>query len=140
MTAQDALDTAIIDRITDAFNRRDLDGMAAEFTEDVVFHSIPGVQGPPPILEGREVVMEQIKAMMQLDEPFFEHHNAEALAGYVVGLSTVTFKVGDEKRSVQIIDVCRLRDGKLAERWTMADRPDEITRTFADLAGQAGNA
>lgn len=136
MTAQ-ALDTQIIERIHAAFNRRDLDAIAAELTPDVVFHQIPGAKGAPPTMRGRDEAMQSFEAMMQLGRQRIEHHNAEELAGYVVGIGTATFTVAGEDRSFQIIDVCRLRDGKLAERWGMLDRPDELERIVADLAGEA---
>lgn len=140
MTTRTGLDTAIVSRIHDAFNRRDLDAIAAELTEDVVFHSVPGVEGMPPVLEGREAVMEQFKAMMQLGGQSIEHHNAEELAGYVVALGTATFTVAGQEHHLQIIDVCRLRDGKLAERWAMLDRPDELQRVLAELAAAANTS
>ncbi|WP_034272640.1 nuclear transport factor 2 family protein [Haloechinothrix halophila] len=133
MTTQTPPDTGIIGRIHDAFNRRDLDAIAAELTDDVVFHSIPGVTGMPPVLEGRDAVLQQFAAMMQLGGQTIEHHNAEVLAGYVVGLGTATFDLNNHQRSVQIIDVCVLRDGKLAERWAMLDRPAELQRVFEEL-------
>lgn len=139
MTTQTGLDTEIVSRIHDAFNRRDLDAIAAELTEDVVFHAVPGVEGMPPVLEGREAVMEQFKAMMQLGGQSIEHHNAEELAGYVVAIGTATFTVAGEHH-VQIIDVCRLRDGKLAERWAMLDRPDELQQVLAELATSASTS
>lgn len=137
MTKQTALDTAIISRIHDAFNRRDVNAIAAELTDDVVFHAIPGVEGMPPVLEGRGVVVQQFEAMMQLGGQTIEHHNAAALAGYVVGLGTATFDVAGEQRRMQIVDVCRLRDGKLAERWALLDCPDELQRVLAELAAGA---
>lgn len=135
----DTLDTGIIGRIHAAFNRRDLDGIAAELTEDVVFHRIPGVEGAPPTLQGRDAVVEQFRSMMQLGEQTVEHHNAEALAGFVVGVGTATLQLPGGGRSVRIIDVCRLRDGKLAERWAMFDRPDELERIVNELGAQAVN-
>lgn len=137
MTTETTLDTGIIERIEEAFNRRDLDAIAAELTEDVVFHPTHGPDGDvEPALEGREAVMEQIAAMMQVAQQTFEHHNTEVLGGYVVGIATVTFPLASGNRHVQIIDVCRLRDGKLAERWTMVDRPDEFQRIATELGAE----
>ena len=134
------LDTDIIARIHDAFNRRDRDAIAAELTEDVVFHQIPGIEGAPPTVHGRDQVMEGFDMMMQLGGQRIEHHNAEALAGYVVGIGTATFTVDGEERSVQIIDVCGMREGKLAERWAMLDDPEEAQRIFAALVAQTADA
>lgn len=138
MTAETTTDIAIISRIHDAFNRRDLDAIAAELTDDVVFHC-PDVEGLPPVFEGREAVRGLYETMMRLG-PTIEHHNAEALAGYVVGIGTATFDVDGEKRSLRLVDVCQLRDGKLAERWPLVDRPDEFERILADFAARSANA
>lgn len=130
------LDTGIVGRIHDAFNRRDLDAIREELTEDVVFHRIPGAAGAPPTMRGRDEVMRGFEMMSQLGDQRIEHHNAEALAGLVVAIGTARFTVGDEDRSFQIIDVCRLRDGRLAERWAMLDQPSEAERLIADLAAR----
>ena len=134
------LDTDIVRRIHDAFNRRDLDAIAAELTEDVVFHQIPGVEGAPPAMQGRDQILQGFEAQMQLGEQHIEHHNAEALAGYVVAVGTATFTVAGDERSIRIIDVCRLRDGKLAERCAMLDDPGEAERIVADLVAQTADA
>lgn len=135
MSADEAADTGIIDRIHAAFNRRDLDAIADELTEDVVFHQVSGVEGTPPTMHGRGQVMRSFEMMMKLGDLRIEHHNAEVLAGHVVGVGTVTVTLADgDERSFRIIDVCRLRDGRLAERWAMFDRPQEAERVLAEAS------
>lgn len=136
----ETLDTGIIARIHEAFNRRDLDAIAAELTDDVVFHQIPGIRGAPPTTQGRDAVLQGFEMMMRLGEQRIEDHNAESLAGFVVGVSTTTLTVGGTEQQMQLIDVCRLRDGKLAERWAMVDRPSEASAILANFAGQAAEA
>lgn len=139
MTAE-AADTQIVARIHEAFNRRDLDAIAAELTEDVVFHQIPGVEGAPPTIRGREAVKQGFEMQMRLGDQRIEHHNAEVLAGFVVGVGTATSVSDGAERSFQIIDVCRLRDGKLAERWAMFDRPDRAQEILTEVVGEAADA
>lgn len=60
-----------------------------------------------------------------------EPANAEELAGYVVAVATVFMGAESSERSFQNIEVFRLRDGKLAERWAMFDHPD-IAQSIID--------
>lgn len=130
------LDSGIIARIHDAFNRRDPDAIAAELTEDVVFHAIPGLEEAAPTLHGRDAVVEAFEAQMQLADQRIDHHNAEVLDGYVVAAGTAKFPAASEDRQVLIIDLARLRDGKLAERWAMLDDPETVQHVITEVTGQ----
>lgn len=129
------LDTGVVGRIHDAFNRRDLDAIAAELTDDVVFHAVPGLEDMAPTLRGRDQVLEGFSQQLQLAEAAggrIEHHNAQVLGGYLVAVGTAMFGRGDER--FLIIDVCRVREGKLAERWAMHDDPQKARQVIAASA------
>lgn len=131
-----ALDTGIVARIQIALNREDLDAVASELADDVVFHPPAGMDDSLPTLRGREAVIAHYESQLQAQsngglEQRIEPLNAEELAGHVVAVATVFMGAQGSERSFQTIEVCRLRDGKLAERWAMFDHPD-IPRSIID--------
>lgn len=123
------LDTKIVARIQRALNQQDLDAVASELAEDVVFHPPAGMKSPLPTVRGREAVIAQYAAQFEAQQGAgllqrIEPVNAEALAGNVVAVARVFMKLEDAERSFQTVEVCRLEDGKVAERWVMFDRPN----------------
>lgn len=138
MTTETTIDTGIVGRIHDAVNRGDLNGISAELTEDVVFHEVAGEKGLAPKLSGRDAVMEFFETQLQLREETgtrmqIRHQNARELGGYLVALGTASFELDGETREFQIIDVCRVRDGKLAERWAMHDDDEKVGRFLDEM-------
>lgn len=132
------LDTGIVARIQRALNRQALDAVATELADEVVFHAPTGLRGPRPTVRGRAAVIAHYEAQFEAQQSAglaqrIEPMNAEELAGYVVAVATVFMEVGGSERSFQTVEVCRLQDGKLAERWAMFDRPDIPQAIIAEM-------
>lgn len=132
------LDTGIVARIQRALNRQDLDAVASELADDVVFHPPAGMGDSLPTLQGREAVIAHYESQFEAQssrgfDQRIEPLNAEELAGFVVAVATVFMGDGGSGRSFHNIEVCRLRHGKLAERWAMFDHPDAPRSIIAAL-------
>lgn len=132
------LDTDIVARIQRALNRQDLDAVASELSDEVVFHPPTGMRGSLPTVRGREAVISHYEAQFEAQQRAglvqrIEPTNAEELAGHVVAVATVFMELEGSERSFQTIEVCRVQDGKLAERWAMFDRPDVPAAIIAEM-------
>lgn len=144
MTTGTTPDTGIVGRVHDAFNRGDLDAVAAELAEDVVLHR-PGENGLPGPLEGRDQVVGQFQAQLRLHARAgstirLETRNAHQLAGLVVAVSRAVVTIDGKDHIFELIDVCRLRDGKLAEIWSMTDDEAAVRRILDALRARLPDA
>lgn len=139
------LDTGIVSRIQMAINRQDLDAIAAELADDVRFHPPAGMSESLPNVRGREAVIAHYEAQFDAQtsvglEQQIEPLNAEELGGYVVAVATVRMTMDGSERSFESIEVCRLQDGKLAERWAMFDRPEVPRSIITEMRAAAASA
>lgn len=125
--AQDDDPGAIVDRFIAAFNDKDLATVESLFTEDAVYHNLPG----EPVT-GKEAVMQVIRGYVTPSETIDWKVTHQAVSGNVVLNERVDrFVLGGKEIVLPVMGTFEIRDGRIAA-W----------RDYFDMATwqrQAGN-
>jgi ketosteroid isomerase-like protein len=104
----------------EAFVAGDIDGLAASITDDVVWHA-PGTNRFSGMFEGKAAVLARFARMREAGiETSFEIHDVIANDEHVVALVHLHVSNADgASYDQQQVQVMHVRDGSLAELWTM---------------------
>ncbi|MGE3857498.1 MAG: limonene-1,2-epoxide hydrolase family protein [Dehalococcoidia bacterium] len=109
----------IIRDFLDAWSRLDADELCAYFTDDVVYHNMPG----PPV-EGREAVERRIRAFLSgWTETTWEVLTLLADGDVVIAERVDRTVAGTKRVDLPCVGIFLLRDGKIA-----------VWRDYFDLA------
>ena len=116
MAIQQAAGVAVVERLHDAYNRRDRAALLACLANDVVWH----VEGDNPsagVYDGRERVWDAVFEPLWAsparirDDELLEHGE------HVIALQRALHNFGDGERSWQAVEVLRIAANHVAERW-----------------------
>jgi limonene-1,2-epoxide hydrolase len=100
---------AIIRDFCDAWGRGDIEAITAAFADDAVYHNIP--MAP---IEGAEAIGAVIAGFLgSADMEFITHHQVTS-GDVVMNERTDTFTTNGETKSIRVMGVFELRDGKIA--------------------------
>ena len=117
-------------RLTDAFRDGDAGVLRDALAEDVRWHEA----GNPDMLEGRDAVMERMSGAAdvqgKLDVRTVLADDEHVVAWLDVALS----KPDGSSVAYPVVEVARMRDGQVVERWAYMDAcPDDVTQFFASF-------
>lgn len=127
-------DVEIIRRGHAAFNERDLDTLKECFTDDIRWHN-DGRSALAGTIQGRDSLMRDFFEA-QKDAPFqLETHDVLANGEHLVSIGTLHIDLGGETRSFRFSEVCHTRDGKISERWGLAEDQQGLDELFAQMMG-----
>ena len=109
---------AVVDRFNEAFNRHDVDGVMSAMTDDCVFESTSPPEGERYV--GQDAVRAAWEAFFgSTPTAHFEAEDVIATDDRCVVLWRFTWENDDGSvpRVVRGVDVIRVRDGKVAEKF-----------------------
>ncbi|MFP3906908.1 MAG: nuclear transport factor 2 family protein [Acidimicrobiales bacterium] len=107
----------------EAFNRRDRDAMLDAFAPDIVWR-VPGDNPLAGAYEGRDAVWNDVFAPLWDAPPRIQIHDVLGQEEYAVALTEVV--TGENSPSFRLLEVARIADGMIAERWAYIDRQNEV--------------
>lgn len=109
---------ALIRRFNEVWEAHDLDGIAAMFTDDVVFEASFGTKPYGERAVGRDAAKKLAAAIFEQvpDLHFAEIRHVVTPAFAVVESETNGTPVGGKPYEIHIVDVLTLRDGKIAAK------------------------
>jgi ketosteroid isomerase-like protein len=120
-------DEEVVRRFADAMVARDVGGVAACFTDDVVFH-VPGRNALSGDYHGRQEVL--IRLFQAWEESFggleIRVHDILANDDHVVLLSDRRARRDDRTLEMRAASVYHVRDGRISEAWLMEWDPYAI--------------
>ena len=115
----------------EAYGRGDIDAVAADWTDDVLWH----VTGTTPIAHdrrGRDEIMEFLGELITMTNGTFklepQRYFADDEYGVVICNSSAT--IADHQIAGMTVHVHRIVDGKVAESWFLDERPLEEDAAF----------
>ena len=125
-----------------AFNDRDEDAFWSLLAEDVVWHT-PGGHPMAGTLRGRDAVWERYVGRFWQSPAHIEDHGELSHADHsiVAVLHEVVNDFGAGQVRFAGIEVARVRDGQVAERWEFEEdqaKVDSIITAAMDAAGRSG--
>lgn len=131
---------AVARSVHEAFNQRDRDGFLAGLDEQVVWH----VTGEHPLAgtyTGRERLWEDLMEPMWPSPARIEDREVLVNGDHVVASGSAVHDFGDGERRFDTVEVLRVEDGRVLERWEFTSRQAELdqllTRGCAAALGQA---
>jgi uncharacterized protein len=127
-------DADIIWRGHRAFNDNDLDTIRELVTDDVRWHT-PGRSQLAGTIEGRDALVRDFFEPLQEAPLRVETHDALANDEHVASIATLHVELGGETRSFRFTEVCHTRDGKISERWLLAEDQYGLDETLGQLMG-----
>ena len=106
--------------LIDAFGTDDVAGEERAFAEDIVWHA-PGTNRFSGRFEGRDAVMRRLDAMQEAGiVSRYDVHAVVANDEHAIALVHQHLEVADGRRyDQQQVQVAHVRDGAIAEFWTM---------------------
>jgi ketosteroid isomerase-like protein len=109
-----------------AFNRGDMEGLFAVFSDDILWHELTGKWALAGDHVGKHAVAEFFGEMQAhgMTAIHLEPHDILASDDHVVGLVTVHIERGEHKIDQNEVHVWHLKDGKATEGWLTAQDPD----------------
>jgi ketosteroid isomerase-like protein len=127
-------DADIVWRGHQAANDNDVDTIRELVTDDVRWHT-PGRSPLAGTIEGQDALIRDFFEPLR-DAPLrIETHDAVANDEHVVSIATLHVEFGGETRSFRFTEVCHTRDGKISERWVLAEDQYGVDETLGQLAG-----
>lgn len=102
--------------------RRDMDGLAELFADDIVWH-VPGRSAIAGHYRGKDAVMEYVRRRQELAAGTFEIEVHDVLANDDWGLVIATGRArrGGEPHKWRAHGLYRFRAGKIAARWVLPE-------------------
>lgn len=138
-TSAEDTHTAVVRTLHRAFNDRDRDALLGCLADDVTWH----VEGNHPMAgtyEGAEALWEGHFGPLWASPQRFEDHEVNDHGDHVVALAEVFHNFGEGERGYETVEVFRVDDGRVAERWAFTSGQQEldafITRGCAAAAEQ----
>lgn len=126
MTAQDSdSDPQVVRALHQAYNDRDRDAFLRLLADDVVWN----VEGASPLAgayQGRDTAWERYFEPLWPAPARFVDHDVVAHGDHVVAFGAQVHNFGEGERSYPSVEVVRLRNGKVAERWGFTTGQDEL--------------
>ena len=118
-----------------AFNERDAETFRALLAEDVIWH-IPGNHPMAGTYEGLEGMWEGFAARMWGSPARIEDHGAlhHPDHEHVAVLFDVIHDFGKGEQRFKGLEVARVRDGQVAERWAFDEREEDLDRLITQAA------
>ena len=125
MAIQQAAGVELVVRLHDAYNRRDREELLACLADDVVWH----VEGDNPsagVYEGRQRVWDAVFDPLWMsparvhDDQLLEHGE------HVIALQRAIHNFGDGERTWLAVEVLRIANGRVAERWEFTSDRAEL--------------
>lgn len=116
MAIQQAAGIAVVERLHDAYNRRDREALLACLADDVVWH----VEGDNPsagVYEGRQRVWEAVFDPLWASPARIQDDNVLEHGEHVIALQRALHNFGDGERTWRAVEVLRIAGDHVAERW-----------------------
>jgi ketosteroid isomerase-like protein len=116
----------------DAFDKGDMDTVRELFADDIVFH-VPGSSQVSGEYRGQNDVFGFFGKLMELSGGTFkiERHAVLADDEHATVLSTTTAQREGKTLKSKTADVFHVKDGKVAECWTLSADQDQLDAFFA---------
>lgn len=129
--------TNVLTRLHNAFNERDAEAFRALLADGVVWH-VPGNHPVAGTYHGREEVWERYIAPFWSTPAQITDHAALSHPDYqlVAVLYEVVHDLGDGEVRLPGIEVARLADGQVTERWEFEEDQAEVDRLITRAAEQ----
>lgn len=116
MAIQQAHGVDLVERMHDAWNRRDREALLSCIADGVVWH----VEGDNPsagTCEGRERVWEQVFEPLWPSPARVRDDGLHQHGDHVVSFQHAVHNFGDGERSFAAVELLRVADGLVVERW-----------------------
>ena len=116
MAIQQANGVDVVERMHDAYNRRDRDALLSCIADDVVWH----VEGDNPAAgtyDGREQVWNAVFEPLWLSPARVSDDDVRQHGEHVVALQHAVHNFGDGERSFAAVEILHVVDGRVTERW-----------------------
>ena len=113
--------------LRDAMDRMESEGVHAIahlLAEDVVWHQV----GETEPMRGRDSVVERMSMMSERISSEFSVYGVLADDTTGVCYGRASMQMGDRSTAYDAVEIYRLRDGKVAERWAMVGDMEEMQR------------
>ena len=111
----------------EGFNRGDMSAWFELVADDVVWHEIGG-----RTLQGKAALEDSMSGVKDV-ELNANLHDVVANDGHVVALVEAHVKVADEEITYRTAALYHMSEGKITERWSMAEDTQAITDFFSKL-------
>lgn len=117
----------------EAFNDRDRDRLLDVIADDVTWHT-PGNSPLAGTFNGRDELWKGFFAQAW-EAPFrVEDHEVTGTDEHAVAVFDLVVSSGDGEKRWKGVEICRIADGKLVERWSFTDRQDELDAFLKQMA------
>jgi ketosteroid isomerase-like protein len=119
----------IVRKSHQAFNERDRDALLSCLAEDVVWH----VGGEHPMAgsyEGTDSLWEGFMGPMWASPARVEDHEVRVHGDYVLALGEAVHDFGAGEQRFETVEILRLEEGRIIERWEFTSGQDELDRFF----------
>lgn len=130
---------AVVRSAHEAFNQRDRDAFLARLAEQVVWH-VPGDNPMAGTYAGRERLWEGFMEPMWGSPARIEDREVLVNGDHVVATGEAVHNFGDGERRFETVEVLRVDDGHVVERWEFTSGQTELdellTRGCAAALGQ----
>lgn len=116
MVIQQANGVDLVERMHDAYNRRDRDALMSCIDDNVVWH----VEGDNPsagTYEGRDRVWDEVFEPLWLSPARVRDDALHQHGEHVVAFQRALHNFGDGERSFDAVEILRVADGRVTERW-----------------------
>jgi uncharacterized protein len=119
-----AANEAVVRRLIDALQRRDVDALGAVLADDVVYH-FPGRSAMAGRYRGRGAVLDFFRRFGALlgAPPTLTTHDLLASADHVVELGVNSAARDGQPFEWRVIRVYHVRDDRIAEIWVIVEDP-----------------
>ncbi len=119
---------ALVRRMLDALNSGDMQAMAPDLADDVVWHEI----GNPEPVRGKAALAARYAGPTPPDfEITGELHDVVANDDHTIAMVTATGKRGGRTLTYRTCEIFHIRDAKITERWAFSDDTAAINEFFA---------
>lgn len=119
----------------EAFNQGDVDRLRELIAEDVRWE----VSGDNPVsgtYEGRDAVIEDVLRPQFGPLELVDHATID-VDDFAVVLGTARMRLPDGTREQPLVEVCRVRDGRITERWAAMKDQDQVDAVLQAMAAQS---
>lgn len=116
-----------------AFNDRDRERLLDSIAEDVTWHS----SGNGPLAgtyDDRDALWNGFFAPAWEAPIRLEDREVFATDEYAAAVTDLVIGAGDDEQRWKLVEVARVRDGEIVERWSFNDRQEELDRFMQQLA------
>ncbi|HWC87136.1 MAG TPA: nuclear transport factor 2 family protein [Solirubrobacteraceae bacterium] len=121
--------TEVVRRSHEAFNERDRDGFLGSLAHDVVWH-VPGRHPLAGTYHGRESVWADFMDPMWASPARVEDEQILVRGDHVVALGHSVHNFGAGEQHFETVEVLRVEDGRVAERWEFTSGQAELDTFF----------